>query len=92
MKVKEESKNAGVKLNIIKVKITASSLITSWQIDGTGCHDLRFLDVEFSANFFTLLFRCHQEALSSSLLSAIRVVSSAYLRLLIFLPAILIPA
>ena len=34
MKVKEESKNAGVKLNIIKVKIMASSLITSWQIEG----------------------------------------------------------
>ena len=34
MKVKEESKNAGVKLSIIKVKIMASSLITSWQIEG----------------------------------------------------------
>ena len=34
MKVKEESKNAGVKLNIIKVKIMASSLITLWQIEG----------------------------------------------------------
>ena len=34
MKVKEESKNAGVKLNIIKVKIMVSSLITSWQIEG----------------------------------------------------------
>ena len=39
------------------------------------------------------LFHFHQEALnSSSSLSAIRVVSSAYLRLLIFLPAVLIPA
>ena len=33
MKVKEESKNASLKLNIQKTKITASSLITSWQID-----------------------------------------------------------
>ena len=41
---------------------------------------------------FSLLFHFHQEALYSSLLSAIRVVSSAYLRLLIFLMAILIPA
>ena len=41
---------------------------------------------------FSLLFHFHQEALSSSSLSAIRVVSSAYLRLLIFLPTILIPA
>ena len=30
--------------------------------DGTGCHDLRFLNVELSANFFTLLFHFHQEA------------------------------
>ena len=34
MKVKEESKNAGLKLNIQKTKIMPSSLITSWQIDG----------------------------------------------------------
>ena len=33
MKVKEESQKAGLKLNIQKTKITASSLITSWQID-----------------------------------------------------------
>ena len=31
--------------------------------DGTGCHDLSFLNVEFSASFFTLLFHFHQEAL-----------------------------
>ena len=34
MKVKEESEKAGLKLNIQKVKIMASSPITSWQIDG----------------------------------------------------------
>ena len=33
MKVKEESENAGLKLNIQKIKIKASGLITSWQID-----------------------------------------------------------
>ena len=33
MKVKEESKKAGLKLNIQKTKITASGPITSWQID-----------------------------------------------------------
>ena len=32
MKVKEESKKAGLKLNIQKAKIIASSLITSWQL------------------------------------------------------------
>ena len=34
VKVKEESKNAVLKFNIQKTKIMASSLITSWQIDG----------------------------------------------------------
>ena len=34
MKVKEESENVGLKLNIQKTKIMASGLITSWQIDG----------------------------------------------------------
>ena len=34
MKVKEESEKAGLKLNIQKIKITASSPITSWQKDG----------------------------------------------------------
>ena len=34
MKVKEESEKADLKLNIQKMKIMASSLITSWQIDG----------------------------------------------------------
>ena len=31
--------------------------------DGTRCHDLGFLNVEYEANFFTLLFHFHQEAL-----------------------------
>ena len=30
--------------------------------DGTGCHELSFLNVEFQASFFTLLFHPHQEA------------------------------
>ena len=34
MKVKEESEKVGLKLNIQKTKITASSPNTSWQIDG----------------------------------------------------------
>ena len=34
MKVKEESENVGLKLNIQKMKIMASGLITSWEIDG----------------------------------------------------------
>ena len=34
MKVKEETEKAGLKLSIQKMKIMASSPITSWQIDG----------------------------------------------------------
>ena len=34
MKVKEETEKAGLKLNIQKIKITASGTITSWQLDG----------------------------------------------------------
>ena len=34
LKVKEESERTGLKLNIQKTKIMASSLITAWQIDG----------------------------------------------------------
>ena len=34
MKVKEENKKSGLKLNIQKIKIMPSSPITSWQIDG----------------------------------------------------------
>ena len=34
MKVEEESEKVGLKLNIQKMKIMASGLITSWQIDG----------------------------------------------------------
>ena len=34
MKVKEESENVGLKLNILKTKIMASGPITAWEIDG----------------------------------------------------------
>ena len=40
MKVKEESEKVGLKLNILKTKIMASSPITSWQIDGETVADL----------------------------------------------------
>ena len=42
MKVKEESEKVGLKLNIQKTKITASSPITSWQIDGETVETLRY--------------------------------------------------
>ena len=54
MKVKEESENVGLKLNIQKTKIMASGPITSWEIDGEtvetvsdfilgGCKSLQML-------------------------------------------------
>ena len=43
MKVKEESEKLGLKLNIQKTKIMASSPITSWQIDGETVADCFFL-------------------------------------------------
>ena len=39
MKVEEESEKVGLKLNIQKTKITASSPITSWEIDGETVAD-----------------------------------------------------
>ena len=39
MKVKEESENVGLKLNILKTKSMASGPITSWQIDGETVTD-----------------------------------------------------
>ena len=41
MKMKEESENLGLKLNIQKTKITASGPITSWQIDGETVETVR---------------------------------------------------
>ena len=56
--------------------------------DRTGCHDLSFLNVEFKPAFSLSSFTFIKKLFSSSLLSAIRMMSSAYLRLLIFLLAI----
>ena len=41
MKVKEDSEKVGLKLNIQKIKIMASSPITSWQIDGETMETVR---------------------------------------------------
>ena len=50
MKVKEESKNVGLKQNIQKTKIIATSLITSWQIDGEIVTDFIFLGSKITAD------------------------------------------
>ena len=60
--------------------------------DGTWCHDLCFLSIEFKPAFSLSSFTFIRRLFSSSLLSAIEVVSSAYLRLLIFFPPVLTPA
>ena len=50
MKVKEESERAGLKLIIHKTKITASSPIISWQIDGETVADFIFLGSNITAD------------------------------------------
>ena len=53
MKVKEESEKVGLKLNIQKTKIMASSPITSWQIDGEAVEtaaDLIFFSSKITAD------------------------------------------
>ena len=50
MKVKEESEKAGLKLNIQKMKVMASSPITSWQIDGETVADFIFLGSNITAD------------------------------------------
>ena len=50
MKVKEESEKVGLKLNIQKTKIMASSPITSWQIDGETVTDFVFLGSKITAD------------------------------------------
>ena len=60
--------------------------------DGTGCHDIRFWMLSFKPAFSLSFFIFIKRLFSSSLLSAIRVLSYTYLRLLIFYLAILIPA
>ena len=50
MKVKEESEKAGLKLNIQKTKIMASSPITSWWVDGETVRDFIFLGTKITAD------------------------------------------
>ena len=50
MKVKEESENVGLKLNIQKTKIMASGPITAWEIDGETVSDFIFLCSKITAD------------------------------------------
>ena len=60
--------------------------------DGTRCHDLSFWMLSFKPTFPLSSFTFIKRLFSSSSLSAIRVVPSPHLRLLMFFPAIFIPA
>ena len=59
MKVKEESEKVGLKLNIQKAKIMASSSITSWQIDGETMETVR--DFIFGGSKITADGDCSHE-------------------------------
>ena len=59
MNVKEESEKAGLKLNIQKTKIMASSPITSWQIDGETMETVR--DFIFVGSKITINGDCSHE-------------------------------
>ena len=59
MKVKEESEKVGLKLNIQKTKIIASSPITSWQIDGETMKTVR--DFIFGGSKITADGDCSHE-------------------------------
>ena len=59
MKVKEESENAGLKLNIQKKMIMASSPISSWQIDGKTMETVT--DIIFSSSKITANCACSLE-------------------------------
>ena len=59
MKVKEESEKVGLKLNIQKTKIMASSPISSWQIDGETMETVR--NLIFLGSKITADGDCHHE-------------------------------
>ena len=61
MKVKEESKNFGLKLNIQKTKIMASSPITSRQIDGETVERVTDISVGWGGSIITVDGDCSHE-------------------------------
>ena len=63
MKAKEESEKVGLKLNIRKTKIMASSPITSWQIDGETVEIMT--DFIFLGSIITVDFDCSHEIITT---------------------------
>ena len=82
--------NFGAQKKIVSHCFHCFPISLPWN-DGTRCHDLTFLQKSFKPAFSLSSFTFIKRLFSFSL-SAIRVVSSVYLRLLIFLLEILIPA
>ena len=82
--------DSGAQKNTVSYYFHCFPLYLPWS-DGTGYHDLSFLKLNFKPTF-SLSFTFIKRLFSSSSLSAIRVVLSAYLRLFIYFPTILIPA
>ena len=73
MKLKEESEKVGLKLNIWKTKIMASSPITSWQIDGEIMETVR--DFILGGSKITAVGDCSNE-IKRHLLLGVRKVTS----------------
>ncbi|CAI9157414.1 unnamed protein product [Rangifer tarandus platyrhynchus] len=80
----------GAQENSLSVSIVSPSICH--EMMGPDATIFVFLMLSFKSAFSLSFFTCIKRLFSSSSLSAIRMVSSVYLRLLIFLPAILIPA
>ena len=78
------------KIKSVTISIVSSSICH--EVMGPDAMILVFLMLSFKPTFSLSSFTFIKRLFSSSLLSAVRVVSSVYLRLLIFLPAILILA
>ena len=73
MEVKEESETVGLKLNIQKTKIMASSPITSWEIDGETVETVA--DFTFLGSKVTADSDCHHE-IKRHLLLGIKVTTN----------------
>ena len=85
---------SAVILELKKIKSVIISIVLPsicHEVMGSDTMNLIFWTLSFKPTFSLSSFTCIKRLFSSSSLSAIRVVSSAYLRLLIFLLAILIP-
>jgi len=81
----------GVPQNKVSHCFHCFPIYLSWS-DGTRCNNLHSLNVKFKPDVSLSYFTFIKRLFSSSSISAMRVVSLAYLRILIFLPVILIPA